>query len=139
MKEGIYSSSRTHACAWDPGLRTKYGCKKNFQIFPAQRDLYLVMIIILISISSVRQFPQVEIASLFLSLSLKRNLFPSRFFLPSNQNRVDLLSYESKTTDIRKQYDRRAEKNLDEIVHTIGQKTILIFPRARPYLLADPR
>ena len=34
-------------------------------------------------------------------------------FLWSGRNRVDLLSYESKTTDKREQYDWKAEKNLD--------------------------
>ena len=36
------------------------------------------------------------------------------FFLRSSRIRVDLPSYESKTTDKRGQYDWRAEKNLDE-------------------------
>ena len=35
------------------------------------------------------------------------------YFLQSSRIRVDLLSYESKRTDKREQYDWRAEKNLD--------------------------
>ena len=35
------------------------------------------------------------------------------FFQRSSRNRVDLLSYESKPTDKREQYDLMAEKNLD--------------------------
>ena len=38
---------------------------------------------------------------------------PSRFFSQSSHIRVDLLSYESKSTDNREQYNWRAEKNLD--------------------------
>ena len=37
----------------------------------------------------------------------------SNFFLRSSQNRVDLLSYESKPRNKREKYDRRAGKNLD--------------------------
>ena len=37
---------------------------------------------------------------------------PVHFFVRSSRNRVDLLSYESKATDKREQYDWKAKKNL---------------------------
>ena len=39
------------------------------------------------------------------------------FYLQSSRIRVDLLSYESKTTDKRQQNDCRAKKNLDGSIH----------------------
>ena len=39
--------------------------------------------------------------------------FPTNFFLHFRHIRVDLLSYKSKTTDKREQYDWRTEKNID--------------------------
>ena len=55
------------------------------------------------------------------------------FSKPSRRIRVDLLSYESKTTDKRGQYDGRAEKNLDgcfkipmECCHTVLYTRILL-------------
>ena len=41
------------------------------------------------------------------------------FFLRSSRNKVDLLSYESKTTDKRGQYDWKAEKNLDGYLYVV--------------------
>ena len=41
------------------------------------------------------------------------------FFVRSRRIRVDLLSYESKTTDERQQNDWRAKKNLDGVGTTI--------------------
>ena len=46
-------------------------------------------------------------------ISEKRFPFSTKFFLRSGRNRVNLPSYESKTTDKREQNDRRADKNLD--------------------------
>ena len=42
-------------------------------------------------------------------------------FLRSSRIRVDLLSYESKPTDKREQYDWRAEKNFDGKQETAGK------------------
>ena len=48
------------------------------------------------------------------------------FFLQSSRIRVDRLSYESKTTDKREQYDWRADKNLDGF----GSQCQMIFASA---------
>ena len=45
------------------------------------------------------------------------------FFLRSGRIRVDLLSYESKTTDKREQYDWRTEKNLDGMDNPLPKNT----------------
>ena len=51
-----------------------------------------------------------------LSLFLYLSLYPSRFFLRSRRNRVNLLSYESKPTDKREKYDRKDEKKIGRVL-----------------------
>ena len=48
-----------------------------------------------------------------LFLELTAAITRPNFSQPSSRIRVDLLSYESKTTDNREQYDWRTEENLD--------------------------
>ena len=45
--------------------------------------------------------------------------YSTNIFLQSSHIRVDLLSYERKTTDKRDQYDWRAEKNLDGLFYAV--------------------
>ena len=48
------------------------------------------------------------------------------FFLRSSRIRVDLLSYERKTTDKREQYDWRAEKNSDGTCNALNRPTLIL-------------
>ena len=50
------------------------------------------------------------------------------FFLQSSRIRVDLLSYNSKRTNIREWYDRVAGKNLDGFIFIVHQINELIYP-----------
>ena len=54
----------------------------------------------------------IAISCIYLS-TLRLIIYPSKFFLQSGRNRVNLVLYESKQTDKRKQYDWKAEKTLE--------------------------
>ena len=63
----------------------------------------------------LRVYPPYKKMVLFEGKTVGHSDFDTRpdFYLLSSRNRADLLSYESKPTDKREQYDFKGEKNLD--------------------------